>query len=184
MIALQSFAPEKLAVAGKVRDDRGRIVRLFDPFSPHLWFCRLAWLAAVRRDVKREDGIKRGKLVRVVLPAVLVGLIWMTFETSRIAWQDLRVGGALGSEAIWKITCLPVVWLGFVGILWGFRCARRVHVRRVMLRHQRCLHCGYSLRDLPADPTDRLTICPECGCAWRPAAQIRQRPGAPRCSKS
>jgi hypothetical protein len=182
MVALQSFAPEKLAAAGKVRDDRGRIVRLFDPFSPHLWFNQLAWVTAVRREVKREDGIKRGKLVRVVPPALLVGVIWMTFETARIALQDLRAGGVLGSDAIWKIACLPVIWLGLLGILREFRRARRVCVRRVMFRRQRCLHCGYSLRDLPFDPTDGLSVCPECGCAWRPASQTRQRPGAPHSS--
>ena len=49
----------------------------------------------------------------------------------------------------------------------GARAVRPKRVRAVMLRHRRCPHCGYDLRMLPTDPTDEVTICPECGCAWR-----------------
>ena len=27
-------------------------------------------------------------------------------------------------------------------------------------------NAGYDLRQLPVDPEDRATVCPECGCAW------------------
>ena len=43
---------------------------------------------------------------------------------------------------------------------------RAPRVLPVMLKHYRCPHCGYDLRNLTADPTDRATVCPECGCAW------------------
>ena len=43
---------------------------------------------------------------------------------------------------------------------------RRKKVRRIMLKHWRCPHCGYDLRNLPADETDNVTVCPECECAW------------------
>jgi hypothetical protein len=35
-----------------------------------------------------------------------------------------------------------------------------------MLKHRRCPHCGYDLSNLPTDPEDGVTGCPECGCAW------------------
>jgi hypothetical protein len=40
-------------------------------------------------------------------------------------------------------------------------------IRRVMLRHRHCPHCGYDLRGLPPDDQDDATVCPECGCAWK-----------------
>ena len=44
-------------------------------------------------------------------------------------------------------------------------------IRRAMLNHLRCPHCGYDIRGLPTDPEDGVTVCPECGCAWQLACQ-------------
>jgi hypothetical protein len=50
---------------------------------------------------------------------------------------------------------------------YGPRQRRLKGVRDIMLQHLRCLHSGYDIRDLPTDPTDGATVCPECGCAWK-----------------
>ena len=41
------------------------------------------------------------------------------------------------------------------------------NVMAAMLKHLRCPHCGYDIRELPVDPKDGATVCPECGCAWK-----------------
>ncbi|MHC5003159.1 MAG: hypothetical protein ACYTJ0_08550 [Planctomycetota bacterium] len=57
--------------------------------------------------------------------------------------------------------------------LWtGILKARRTRwegIRRVMLEHRYCPHCGYNLRGCPTDAIDAAIVCPECGCAWKMA---------------
>jgi hypothetical protein len=63
----------------------------------------------------------------------------------------------------------PIAMLCF-GALRARR-ARWTRIGRIVIEHRHCAHCGYDLRGCPTDPTDGVTVCPECGCAWRLPAQ-------------
>jgi len=66
---------------------------------------------------------------------------------------------------------IPGMWVPImVAVIIPFFSARKARYRKlrsVMLRHERCTHCGYALNDLPADSVDQCTVCPECAGAWR-----------------
>jgi predicted Zn-ribbon and HTH transcriptional regulator len=60
-------------------------------------------------------------------------------------------------------------------VLWvNAKRARFGKIGRIMLKHARCPHCGYDLRNLPTDPIDEATVCPECGCAWHMPQNARK----------
>ena len=123
----------------RVKDARGRVVTLLDPYALYL--------------LRRHDTISEEVLGRLAAEIASVS-----------RWSK---GVAVGSlERNVAAVLLANYALG-VCIVWWW--ARRNRLRRVcatMLKHLRCPHCGYDLRLLPSDPADGATVCPECGCAW------------------
>lgn len=152
--------------AGRIRDPRGRKVTQLDPVAMHLLRQNDVIPPDSLRDIAEElDPAELRKRPRAALWAPIWVLLWYAawFLYFRLfstwsGWDPVLV--AFGVS---YFLC-PFVW-----VYAGFRKARRVRwerVRRVMLKHLRCPHCGYDIRLLPVDAAGRATVCPECGCAW------------------
>jgi hypothetical protein len=67
-----------------------------------------------------------------------------------------RLVVAVTVEACWAI------------LLAFFKTIRRI-LWRALMDHgiPCCASYGYDLRLLPTDPVAGVTVCPECGCAWK-----------------
>ena len=80
----------------------------------------------------------------------------------------------LGIPMVWRGTVrwlvVAVTVLACWTIVLAFKKTIQRILRRVLMDHgiPCCASCGYDLRLLPADPVDRVTVCPECGCGWKP----------------
>ena len=149
----------------QIKDARGRVVTLLDPYALHLLHRYDTIPQEVLGELAAEIGSGWPRRQRVAcilswsLPLVVI------IAATLVRWSK---GGAWGvSERNMAIVLLANYALG-VGMVWWW--ARRKRLQRVcgtMLAHLRCPHCGYDLRLLPADGADGATVCPECGCAWR-----------------
>ena len=148
-----------------IRDARGRKVTQLDPVMMHI--------------LHRHEAIETETLLAIA-EDIGPGFPW----ASRIATWIFFIFGAAGVtamlvraylfrgglDAIGKIlTAVNIICLALVvfGLWAGARKLRFGRVKRIMLAHRRCPHCGYDLKGLPVDASDSATICPECGCAWR-----------------
>jgi hypothetical protein len=150
-----------------IRDARGRRVRPIDPVVLKVLHKRDVIDDETLRKISGEVGsgvqTRTGWLVWVFVIGgalcMLVMLIWIV-DVALIQ----RAPGRLLDPKLVTITNLL-----FVGsLIWfGARRRRLARVKRVMLRHHHCPHCGYSLAGLPTEASDGTTLCPECGCAWR-----------------
>jgi len=151
--------------AGRTRDAHGRVVKLLDPIP--IFALRqhdVVDAEKLERIVEELEPGARGRRVLVILSLVLVAVVMIGVLISvamegRAAWDDL----------ISAVTN-PALFGGIIGGViapWiAAREARLKRVRRVMLHHRCCPHCGYGLDGVPAH-IDGTTVCPECGCAWR-----------------
>ena len=84
------------------------------------------------------------------------------------AWASSVTVNVTAKKARLKKSAGLVYLCSLPWIMWyGIKRRRFGYVAAAMLSHQRCPHCGYDLRMLPADSDDGATICPECGCAWQ-----------------
>lgn len=152
--------------AGRVRDARGRWTTYLDPYELNL---------LRRYDVIPADSLKpiverigfglptwqrRGYFACVTTFALCVVFL--------VVWKLARGTGMDFIERIlWPVN-LAVFALGAFKFWQSGRRARAKNVVSIMLEHRRCPHCGYDLRLLPVDTQDGTTVCPECGCAWKP----------------
>lgn len=148
-----------------ITDARGRKVTQLDPVELRL---------LRRHDVIEPDALKvmadeigsgldkkqRGFL-RVF--AIFIAFLAVVFAIHTIdmciqgRWLDIL---DFGNITMFNLVFWPmVIWV-------QARQVRFKKIRKVMLKHRHCPHCGYDLRDLPIDEKDCVTICPECGCAW------------------
>jgi hypothetical protein len=111
---------------------------------------------ASERSIRIGVGERVALIVGICCALLVVGLFTHASITGDI--RDAPLAKSAG-----------LVYLGSIPwIIWYVIKRRRFgRVAGVMLRHLRCPHCGYNMRDLPADPGDGATVCPECGCAWR-----------------
>lgn len=144
---------------------RGRRVTVLDPYLLHKLrrhdVIPAGALAGIARDLG-SGWARAGQIMfSVIWPLVLVCLA--------IAHVDKWGGGFVVHPRelrLWIV--LLAIFIVNVALVWFFsRSGRRARVRKIMLKHRRCPHCGYDLRMLPRDPADGATVCPECGCAWR-----------------
>ena len=148
----------------RVKDARGRVVTLLDPYALYLLRRHDTISEEVLGRLAAEigSGWPRRQQVACILACFLPLVLIIVTSVSR--WSK---GVAVGSlERNVAVVLLANYALG-VCIVWWW--ARRNRLRRVcgtMLKHLRCPHCGYDLRLLPSDPADGATVCPECGCAW------------------
>jgi hypothetical protein len=152
--------------AGRIQDARGRSVSRLDPVMMHLLHRHGIIPADVLREIAQEIGIGITRATRGAFWASVVGLACLVIAL--VICTTRLVGGSISTARVLK-SLLPytAVLTGLFTSWIALRSARHQQIGGVMLRHQRCPHCGYDLRLLPTDPADGLTVCPECGCAWR-----------------
>jgi hypothetical protein len=149
-----------------IKDARGRKVTQLDPVELRLLRRHDIIDAEALRAMAEEIGSgltdQQRKLARVFVVAVAIMFIVFIIHTIDVCirgrWMEIfdfsRV--AMINFLFWPI------------VLWAHaRQARFRKIRRVMLAHRHCPHCGYDLRGLPPDEHDGATVCPECGCGWR-----------------
>ncbi|HNQ21849.1 MAG TPA: hypothetical protein PKK06_02020 [Phycisphaerae bacterium] len=149
--------------AGRIRDARGRRVTQLDPIA--LWLTRRHDIIAadVLRTVAHADGVRIAGRERAAFVVGIVGaLLIVGLFTHGLISGDIRDATLAKSSSLIFASCVP--W-----IVWYVSKRARFHnVAAALLKHLRCPHCGYDIRGLPTDPTDGATVCPECGCAWKP----------------
>lgn len=169
--------PAQLRRAGQVRDARGKCVSLLDPYLLHRLGRHDVIPAEPLADIARAIGsgwARTGALIfSVMWPLLFVCLV--------IAHVDKFGGGFHVQRRELLLWCVLAGVLAVnVAVVWFYsRLARLRRVYRVMLEHVRCPHCGYDLRRLPVDSTDGATVCPECGCAWKPGEDAATREESP-----
>ncbi|MHC4108999.1 MAG: FmdB family zinc ribbon protein [Planctomycetota bacterium] len=151
--------------AGRIRDARGRRLSFLDPYDPRLAGREDVIPPSALRAVRRDLGFgypawqRRGYVACVAAFLACVAFL--------VVWKIVRQTGMDAVERVLWPFNLAVFAFAALMFWRGARTARSKRVRAVMLSHLRCPHCGYDLRDLPADPDDQATVCPECGGAWR-----------------
>lgn len=158
--------PDPPARRGRIRDARGRSVRVLDPVRLH---------ALGRRDVVESEtlgrivddlapGARRKRAVLVIaiplVAALIGGLFLFLLLKGGAAWRGLLEGALNPAFFGVYAGCFLTPWL-------IARNARLHRAPSVMIEHRVCPHCGYRLGGLPVDPVDGATVCPECACAWR-----------------
>ncbi len=159
--------PSTTQQAGRIKDAHDRRVTQCDPVELHLLNQRSIIPAETLRSMADEimPGARRQRLVQVLFSAFsilfIVGgsIIYFSYFSSWKGFDPVNV-------SFYVIQALIIV----SGPILAFRMARakyRSRLASVMLKHRHCPHCGYDIRDLPSDPEDGATICPECGCAWK-----------------
>ena len=152
---------------GHITDARGRKVTQIDPVALHLMRRHdvipaenLSGIAAAIDPLE----VKRRPWLALLTPIWI--LLWYAafFGYFRIfnrwrGWDPVLIAFAT------FYFFFPIAWLCF-----GYFRARRARwerIRRIMLQHRHCPHCGYDIRGLTPDERDGATVCPECGCAWK-----------------
>jgi hypothetical protein len=157
--------PFTLRRAGRIRDARGRSLSFLDPYDPRLAGEQDVIPPTVLRAVRQDLGFGYPAWQRRAFVATVAA--FLACVAFLVVWKIVRQTGVdVVERVLWPLNILV---FGFAGLMFwrGARAARSKRVRDVMLGHRRCPHCGYDLRDLPADPDDHATVCPECGGAWR-----------------
>ena len=152
--------------AGRIKDARGRKVTQLDPVTMRLLRQYDVIPAEALRKLADEIGVGWSRRIRVlfIIAVVCLALFVLVAVVGFVA--DVIKGAGFGMP-VPVLVVLPSVWIGPWVIWTGARAARFKRIHRVMLKYNRCPHCGYDLRMLPVDPEDGVTVCPECGCTWR-----------------
>jgi len=118
-------------------------------------------LAGIAREIGSGIALFPRWVVRVC--AIAWGLAVVVYV---IYCADLlrrgRLSDLLGTPGLMMSTLCLVPALAW----YGTKRIRFTRIRKIMLKHLRCPHCGYDIRELPTAPEDNATVCPECGCAW------------------
>jgi hypothetical protein len=158
--------PTKEKAPTHIRDARGRKVTQIDPVELHLLRRHAVIDAESLRPIAEEVGSGLDEKARRFVPVLVGGLVLVA-----LALVVMVIAYAIEGN-VWDIIsprsiALFNVWF-FAMVFWTqAKQGRFGRIKRIMLRHHRCPHCGYDLRGLPADPEDGTTACPECGCAWQ-----------------
>jgi hypothetical protein len=149
------------------KDARGRLVTQLDPIAMRLLVQHETIPAEVLRDIAEE--IDPGE-VRKRRLGLVGGLIGAGVAYVLIFFYFQLFGKGSGRDPVMITFYIAYLVAPPVVVYWKFRKARKARherVRRVMLKHLRCPHCGYDIRGLPTAREDGATVCPECGCAWK-----------------
>jgi hypothetical protein len=148
-----------------IRDARGRRVAQLDPVMMHMLHRHDVIEADVLRAIAGDIGPGYRRASRIAgWTCFILGAGGMTTMLVR---AYLFRGGIDTVGMILTVVNIICLALFMLGIWTGARKLRFGRVKRIMLSHRRCPHCGYDLKGLPVDENDRATICPECGCAWK-----------------
>ena len=138
-------------------------------------------LDPVMMHLLRRHGVIPPKVLREIAKQVGIG---MTQVNRALFWVSLAGVASVGITAPIAITGFVRGWLDSFSLVLSLllpnsiwivlfvfwvrtRNVRRQRIAPVMLENLRCPHCGYDLRLLPMDPNDAVTVCPECGSAWK-----------------
>jgi hypothetical protein len=103
----------------------------------------------VRRRLQHRLLLSRVGLC-IWLPSLVILLALVLLAPPDVQW---RIGLPLAIGLV--IAVYGSLWVSLPGV-----------TRSVLLAGQRCPACGQSLRGVPP-MDDGLTVCPECGHAWR-----------------
>ncbi|UCD76604.1 MAG: hypothetical protein JSV91_06700 [Phycisphaerales bacterium] len=156
-----SPSPQK----GRIRDARGRRVTQIDPVVMHYLHRHDVIPSGPLGEIAREIG--SGWAIQ---GQFLFTGIWSLALICMAIAHFAKWGGGLSVHPrelrLWLIL-LTILAFNLTVVWYVSRWIRRKKIRRVLISHRRCPHCGYDLRNLPFDGTDGTTVCPECGCAWR-----------------
>ena len=111
----------------------------------------------------------------------------ITKQTVGTSWRYwAAIAGVVAPSVVIQFSLrrlgIPMAWRGSVRWLvvaamlmacWAIVLAFKRTIRRILWRVLMdhglpcCASCGYDLRLLPADPVNRMTVCPECGHGWK-----------------
>ncbi|UCD76600.1 MAG: hypothetical protein JSV91_06680 [Phycisphaerales bacterium] len=158
--------PKKAWKTGKIKDARGRSVTQLDPVMMHLAHQHQAIPAEALRRIAQNVGIGMTRANRL---ALWLGIFCFTcFIIAMVILLVKLDNGTIGPGKL-VARLLPYCGIGVAPYtFWmGTRRVRFGRIKKVMLGHLRCPHCGYDIRGLPVDPDDGATVCPECGCGWK-----------------
>ena len=167
------MTPKKPKPPTHIRDARSKRVTQLDPVEMRLLRKHDVIDQKTLRTMSDEIGSGLEARTRRFMPLLIVGVcgIAVILIVQIIDYAINRDVSAIISP---RNIALANIWF-FILVIWTrARQARFGRIRKVMLAHHRCPHCGYELRGLPADDSDGATLCPECGCAWK----INTRTGA------
>lgn len=154
----------------KMKDDRGDLVRVFDPGGLNArrdLELSLKEFATLRSEIFPRTNVSRKITWREAAPVLLALAICV------VVLSVVVINFGPGPSRAWSIFFWPLSAVMFVIITacaqvgWRAR-LRRLHpqIRSTMINHDRCPACGYLLTTLQPDE-DGCTVCPECGAAWR-----------------
>jgi hypothetical protein len=153
---------------GRIRDARGKKVTQLDPVL--MRYTRSHDVIPAEPLGKIASEIGTGWAIQGQI--IFTGVWALAFVCLAIAHM-VKWGGGLFLHPrelrLWSVL-LGLFIINIIIVWFVSRHTRQKKVRRIMLKHGRCPHCGYDLRNLPVDGTDSATICPECGCAWKLAS--------------
>jgi hypothetical protein len=154
-----------------IADARGRKVPPLDPFQMRLLRRHDVIEAETLKKIAEDVGPGIEKWPRI---AVIVGVVGIALAFGILGARMVQLAVQTGAFPLEDFIDRAPTFIALVpGLVIHWFIAKQTRCRRVkkvMLAHRRCPHCGYDLRDLPADEDDGATICPECGCAWRMTA--------------
>lgn len=146
-------------------DDRGKRVRIIPAYQLDglgtLW-CPLP------RDVRLmvRAHLREGGYREYYVPMA----VWMVLAFgSLILWLPSYSRFASGLQSIgWLAGVLPGLLIPLSMIPFGYWACWKMRMRmaRLVLAEGHCATCGYALDGIESE-SDRCTICPECGSAWR-----------------
>lgn len=146
----------------RIRDARGRKVTQLDPVTMHLLRRHDVIEAGVLRAIVGEKGVRitareRASLIVGIVGLLLIGGLFIT---------ELILGGL--TDAPYAKHASVAFFALLPWVFWfNIKRSRFGKIAAAMLKHGRCPHCGYDLKNLPIDDSDGATVCPECGCGWR-----------------
>jgi hypothetical protein len=163
---MDAEAQQRSISTGSVVDARGRRVTQIDPVAMHILHhhdvipaeeLRMIATAIDPREVKRRPRAALLTPVWIVLWYAAFFGYFVVFKRWR-GWDPVLVMFAI----FYFVYPIAILWCGALRA----RRARWERIRRIVLQHHYCPHCGYDLRGRPAD-ADNVTVCSECGSAWR-----------------
>ncbi|MCP3902046.1 MAG: hypothetical protein GY715_00295 [Planctomycetes bacterium] len=152
-----------------IRDARGRKVTQLDPVELRLLHRHDAIDAEALRPIADEVGSGLEERTRRFMPVLFVGVVIVAFALIlQIVLYSIK--GDIRAIFSPRNIALANIWF-FILVLWmRAKQVRFGRIRKIMLKHRRCPHCGYDVHGLAPDEADGCTVCPECGCAWRLAS--------------
>ncbi|MHC5114515.1 MAG: hypothetical protein ACYTGP_08830 [Planctomycetota bacterium] len=149
-----------------IRDARGRKVSQLDPVEMRLLHRHDVIDAETLRSIAAEVGTGVEERVRRFVPVLIFGVTAIAVILV-IQIVDYALSGDIRALISPRNIALANIWFIILVVWTGAKQARFGRIRKAMLGHRRCPHCGYDLRGLAPEEVDGCVICPECGCAWR-----------------